>query len=101
MAFISAKRNVNIDDIRDLLLQHIDRHNITDTAILTNIRHYDIMLKIQEDIQKIEAGFTQKLSTDLVVIHINSILSLLGEISGEITTEEVLDMVFGRFCIGK
>jgi len=101
IAFISAKRNVNIDDIRELLLQHIDRHNITDTAILTNIRHYDIMLKIQEDIQKIEAGFAQKLPTDLMVIHINSILNLLGEITGEVTTDEVLDVVFGRFCIGK
>jgi len=101
IAFISAKRNVNIDDIRDLLLQHIDRHNITDTAILTNVRHYDIMLKIQEDIQKMEVGFSQKLSTDLMVIYINSILNLLGEITGEITTDEVLDMVFGKFCIGK
>ena len=101
IAFISAKRNVNIDDIRELLLQHIDQQKITDTAILTNIRHYDIMLKIQEDIQKMEAGFTQKLSTDLMVIHINSILNLLGEITGEVTTDEVLGVVFGRFCIGK
>ena len=101
IAFISAKRNVNIDDIRDLLTQHIDQKNITDTALLTNIRHYDIMLKIGEEITKVEAGFANQIPTDLIVIHINAILNNLGEITGEITTDEVLDAVFGRFCIGK
>jgi len=101
IAFISAKRNVNIDDIRDLLTQHIDQKKITDTALLTNIRHYDIMLKIEEEIRKIEDGFVNQIPTDLIVIHINAILNYLGEITGEITSDEVLDAVFGRFCIGK
>ena len=101
IAFISAKRGVNIDDIRELLTQHIDQKNITDTTLLTNARHYDIMLKIKDEIQNIESGFTQKLPTDLIVIHINSILNYLGEITGEITTDEILDTIFGRFCIGK
>jgi len=101
IAFISAKRNVNIDAIRELLTQHIDQQKITDTALLTNIRHYDIMLKIEEEIRKIENGFVNQIPTDLIVIHINAILNYLGEITGEITTDEVLDAVFGRFCIGK
>ena len=101
IAFISAKRNVNIDEIRDLLTQHIDQKDIADTTLLTNVRHYDIMLKIAQEIDKIEQSFTQTLPTDLVVIHINTILNLLGEITGEITTEEILGMVFSRFCIGK
>ena len=101
IAFISAKRNVNIDDIRDLLTQHIDRKNISDTTFLTNVRHYDIMLNIEEEINKIEAGFAQQLPTDLIVIHINAILNGLGQISGEITNEEILEAVFSRFCIGK
>jgi tRNA modification GTPase len=101
IAFISAKRNVNIEEIRDLLSQHIDQHNIVETTLLTNARHYDIMLNIEDEISKIERGFTQQLPTDLIVIHINSILNLLGEITGEITTDEILDTVFSRFCIGK
>ena len=101
IVFISAKRNVNIEEIKELLTRHIDQHNIVETALLTNARHYDIMLKIEEEIQKTENGFTQKLPTDLIVIHINSILNLLGEITGEITTDEILDVVFSRFCIGK
>jgi len=101
IAFISAKRNVNIDDIRELLTKHIEQQKITDTALLTNVRHYDIMLKIEEEINKIEVGFAQQLSTDLIVIHINSILNYLGEITGEITTDEILGAVFSRFCIGK
>jgi len=101
IAFISAKREVNIDDIRDLLVKHIEQKNITDTTLLTNVRHYDMMLKIEEEIHKIEAGFADQIPTDLIVIHINSILNDLGEITGEITTDEVLNVVFGRFCIGK
>ena len=101
IVFISAKRNVNIEGIRDLLIQHIDQKKITDTALLTNIRHYDIMIKIEEEINKIEVGFVQQIPTDLIVIHINGILNYLGEITGEISTDEVLDAVFGRFCIGK
>ena len=101
IAFISAKRNVNIDDIRELLTQHIDQKNITDTTILTNVRHYDIMLKIEETIKQIENEFAQKLPTDLVLIHIRTVLNLLGEITGEITTDEILGVIFGRFCIGK
>jgi tRNA modification GTPase len=101
IAFISAKRNVNIEDVRELLIKHIEQQKIIDTALLTNVRHYDIMLKIEEEINKIENGFAQRLSTDLIVIHINSILNHLGEITGEITTDEVLETVFGKFCIGK
>jgi tRNA modification GTPase len=101
IAFISAKRNVNIDAIRELLTQHVDQQNIADTTLLTNVRHYDIMLKIQDEINQIESGFAQQLPTDLIVIHINSILNYLGEITGEITTDEILGVVFSRFCIGK
>ncbi|MDR2971457.1 MAG: tRNA uridine-5-carboxymethylaminomethyl(34) synthesis GTPase MnmE [Bacteroidales bacterium] len=101
IAFISAKRNVNIEEIRELLTQHIDLHNISDTTLLTNARHYDIMLKIEQEINTIETGFAQKLPTDLIVIHINSILNLLGEITGEITNDEILEAIFSRFCIGK
>ncbi|MCL2290044.1 MAG: tRNA uridine-5-carboxymethylaminomethyl(34) synthesis GTPase MnmE [Bacteroidetes bacterium] len=101
IAFISAKRNVNIDDIRELLVKHIEQQKITETTLLTNIRHYDIMLKIEEEINKIETGFAQQLPTDLIVVHINLILNCLGQITGEITNEEVLGAVFSRFCIGK
>ena len=101
IAFISAKRNVNIEAIRELLTQHINLHHISETTLLTNARHYDIMLKIGDEIHKVEVGFVQKLPTDLIVIHINSILNLLGEITGEITTDEILEAIFSRFCIGK
>jgi tRNA modification GTPase len=102
IAFVSAKRKVNIETIRELLTQHIDKHNIADTTLLTNARHYNIMLKIEDEIKKIEGGFAQKLPTDLIVIHINSILNFLSEITGEkIINDEILDTIFGRFCIGK
>ncbi|MCL1851192.1 MAG: tRNA uridine-5-carboxymethylaminomethyl(34) synthesis GTPase MnmE [Bacteroidetes bacterium] len=101
IAFVSAKRKVNIEAIRELLTQHIDKHNIADTTLLTNARHYDIMLKIENEINTIEDGYTHNLPTDLIVVHINSILNLLGEITGEITTDEILETIFSRFCIGK
>jgi tRNA modification GTPase len=101
IAFISAKRSVNIEDVRELLTKHIEHQKITDTTLLTNVRHYDIMLKIEDEINKIEDGFAQRFSTDLIVIHINSILDFLGQVTGTVTNEDILGAVFSKFCIGK
>jgi len=101
VAYISAKRKVNIDSILDLLSAHVAQNRIVDTTLLTNARHYDIMLKIGESIAHIEEGLATRLPTDLIVLDLNNILHQLGLITGEITTDEILDTIFGRFCIGK
>lgn len=99
--YISAKRNVNLNFITDALVEYVNQHKMTDTTLLTNARHYDIMLHILEAIQSIEEGFANALPTDLITIEVRKALHYLGLAVGETTTDDILENIFGRFCIGK
>ena len=99
--FVSAKRKVNINYITDTLSEYVNINKMSDTTLLTNTRHYDIMLHILDAIEKIEDEFTQQLPTDLITIEVRNALHYLGIVIGETTSDDILEYVFGRFCIGK
>jgi tRNA modification GTPase len=95
---ISAKQNIGIDELKNTLLSFVNtgalRNNET---IITNTRHYDSLLKALEEIQKVKFGLTTNLSSDLMAIDIKQALYYFGEITGEVTNDELL----GNICIGK
>ena len=91
----------NIEAIRTALTRSVSACEVTDSTLLTNARHYDLMMKIAADIDRIEEGLTGGLPTDLVAIDVRSALDKLGRLTGTITDNDVLNTVFGRFCIGK
>lgn len=99
--FISAKRKENINEISDLLLKNINSENYIDQTIISNVRHYDSLSKVQKGIEKIKNEFSLNTPTDLISIDIREALYYLGEITGEVTTDEILGNIFGKFCIGK
>lgn len=99
--YISAKRNVNIESVTDALLNCVDAYKLTDNVVLTNLRHYEVMLKIKESIAAVERGMAEGLPTDLLTIDVREALHHLGVITGEVATDEILNTVFGKFCIGK
>ena len=70
-------------------------------TIVTNTRHYDSLLKALEEIQKVKWGLESHLSSDLITIDIRSALHFFGEITGEVTNDELLGNIFMNFCIGK
>ena len=100
--FISAKQKVGIDELKNTLLSFVNtgalRNNET---IVTNTRHYDSLLKALEEIQKVKWGLESHLSSDLIAIDIRSALHFFGEITGEVTNDELLGNIFANFCIGK
>lgn len=100
--FISAKNNIGIDELKNQLLSFINtgalRNNET---IVTNSRHYDSLLKCLEEIQKVKFGLQSNLSSDLMAIDIKQALLYFGEITGEVTNDELLGNIFANFCIGK
>lgn len=98
---VSAKHRLHIETITQVLVDFVKHRQLTDNTILTNLRHYDIFLKIRESIENIEQGFANDIPTDLVAIDVREALNNLGLITGEIATDEILNMVFGKFCIGK
>mgnify|MGYP002510636885 CR=1 FL=1 len=101
MILLSAKSGTNVEQVKERLVSYVNEHKIIDNALLTNVRHYDIFLKIADEIVRLEDGFAQQLPTDILAIHLNTILHYLGEITGEVTTDEILNDIFGKFCIGK
>lgn len=99
---ISAKEKIGIDDLTNQLLSFVNtgalRNNET---IVTNSRHYDALNKAFEEIQKVKHGLESDLSGDLLAIDIRQALYHFGEITGEITNDDLLGNIFANFCIGK
>ena len=99
---ISAKQKIGIDELKNTLLSFVNtgalRNNET---IVTNTRHYDSLLKALEEIQKVKWGLDAGISSDLMAIDIRSALFYFGEITGEVTNDELLGNIFANFCIGK
>jgi tRNA modification GTPase len=99
---ISAKQKVGIDELKNTLLSFVNtgalRNNET---IVTNSRHYDSLLKALEEIQKVKWGLDAGISSDLMAIDIRSALYFFGEITGQVTNDELLGNIFANFCIGK
>jgi tRNA modification GTPase len=99
---ISAKQKIGIEELKNTLLSFVNtgalRNNET---IVTNTRHYDSLLKALEEIQKVKWGLDSGISSDLMAIDIRSALFFFGEITGEVTNDELLGNIFANFCIGK
>lgn len=100
--YISAKKKEGIEDLKNQLMSFVNtgalRNNET---IVTNTRHYDSLLKALEEIQKVRFGMDTNLSSDLMAIDIKQALYYFGEITGEVTNDELLGNIFANFCIGK
>ena len=99
---LSAKEKQGIEDLKNQLLSFVNtgalRNNET---IVTNTRHYDSLLKALEEIQKVKFGLNSGLPSDLMAIDIKQALYYFGEITGEVTNDELLGNIFANFCIGK
>ncbi|MDD2577075.1 MAG: tRNA uridine-5-carboxymethylaminomethyl(34) synthesis GTPase MnmE [Bacteroidales bacterium] len=98
---ISASKKQNIGQIVERMLSIINPNDLTDKVFITNSRHYDSLTKVLESIEKIEKDFQNELPSDLIASDIRTALHHLGEITGEVTTEDILTNIFSKFCIGK
>lgn len=99
--FVSAKRKENINLISDSLLKSVDINRISDNTIVSNARHYEALSKSLKSIEEITLGFQKGIPSDLIATDIRNALYHLGSITGEVTTDEILGNIFGKFCIGK
>lgn len=99
---ISAKTGEGLDVLRDQLVAIGKGLMSTQNAVLvTNVRHYEALKHANESLDAVDKGLEDGIPTDLVAQDLREALYYLGTITGEITTEEVLGSIFGRFCIGK
>lgn len=99
---ISALQNTNVNTLKDemhtLATSGLDLSNI---SLTVNARHKYALTKAQESILMSLTGFQENLSTDLIALNLRYALNYLGEITGEVHTDELLDNIFSNFCIGK
>ncbi len=99
---ISAKNGDSILELEQLLVAKINEKKDTETSVaVTNVRHYESLLLSLKALERAKNGIATSLPTDLLAQDIREILHYLGEITGEITTDEILGNIFKNFCIGK
>jgi tRNA modification GTPase len=102
LLFISAKKKTGLDELRVLLDEIIVKDKIdSNDIIITNMRHYGALLHVSESLERVLSGLENKLPEDLIAIDIRQCIHYLGEITGEITSDEILGNIFKNFCIGK
>ncbi len=99
--FISAKGQENLKLFTDLITSATLEGLSGDTSTVTNARHYESLLKCQQALDEVLEALSSELSTDLIAQDIRYALHHLGEITGEITTDDLLENIFSKFCIGK
>lgn len=96
---ISAKNKTGIQSLINKLI--LNFKNDKDQTLITNARHYSALLKTNKSVSNIKKGLSNNIPGDLLSIDIKEAIENLGEITGEITNDELLGNIFGKFCIGK
>jgi tRNA modification GTPase len=102
LLFISAKEKNGLEGLRLKLSEIAGKGKFSsDDIIVTNIRHYEALLHVSESLGRVISGLENHIPEDLLAIDIRQAIHYLGEITGEITSDEILGNIFMNFCIGK
>ena len=101
---ISAKDSLGIDEMENKIYDFIFEESISDSSeklVITNVRHKTALEKTKDAINNIFTTIDTEMPMDLISVDLREALDALSEITGEISSEDVLDHVFGNFCVGK
>ena len=100
--FISAKEHQHLDELKHQLVDRVlHEEQLNDRTIVTNARHYEALLKTGEALDDVLNALSAGTSQELFAADIRRALNYLGEITGEITNDDILESIFSKFCIGK
>ena len=100
--YISAKTGFGLDELRKLLSDTQKSSTLdSDQTIVTNLRHYQALMKASESLENVKRSLAAGQTPDLLSEDLRQALHHLGTILGEVTTDEVLGNIFEHFCIGK
>ena len=99
--YISAK-NGEVGSIKEqLILFAKEQFNTRNAVTISNTRHYEALVRAQEAIHHVQDGLSMQISGEFLSMDLQDCLTALGEITGQITSQEVLNNIFSKFCIGK
>jgi tRNA modification GTPase len=100
--YISASEKIGIEELKKHVVQMVSADTFrSGNTVVTNIRHYESLVKTKEALNAVLDNLDNGLPGDLLAEDIRQALFHLGEITGEITTDDLLDNIFSKFCIGK
>jgi tRNA modification GTPase len=99
---ISASKKENIQELKDRILSHFHVGDVkTGDVMVTNLRHYQNLLKTDESLARVIDSMDKDITGDFLAMDIRQALHHLGEITGSITSDDLLANIFSKFCIGK
>lgn len=98
---ISAKEKTHLEELKQRLKSFVQQTKTSSDVIVTNARHLQSLQQTDEALNRVIEGINIGMSNDLVAQDIRSALFHLGEITGEVTTDDLLENIFSKFCIGK
>ncbi len=99
---VSAKQKQHIDDLKQTIYNHAIQGKLTSNeTLVTNIRHLEALQKTEEALIRVLNGIDNPITSDFLAMDIKQALHYLGEITGTVTTDDLLDNIFSKFCIGK
>ena len=100
--FISAKEKLYIDDLKNKIYGTAIKDQLSgDETLVTNIRHLEALQKTEEALVRVLGGIDGSITSDFLSMDIKQALHYLGEITGAVTTDDLLENIFSKFCIGK
>ncbi|HYK76005.1 MAG TPA: tRNA uridine-5-carboxymethylaminomethyl(34) synthesis GTPase MnmE [Daejeonella sp.] len=101
-SFISARNKDGIEELKDTILHKVNLHKInSDDVLVSNIRHLEALQKTEESLNRVLENIDNPVSSDFLAMDIKQALHYLGEITGTVTTDDLLENIFSKFCIGK
>jgi len=102
LVFIAAKQKTNLDQLISEMQHAVSLDSVSeDAVIVTNVRHFEALTRAHESIERVQLGLDNLISGDFLAQDIRECLHYLGEITGEISNDEILGHIFKNFCIGK
>ena len=100
--FISASNHTNIDALKESILEHFHVKQVKQGDVMvTNLRHFQNLTQTNQALDRVLEGMSNGVTGDFLAMDIRQSLHYLGEITGTITTDDLLDNIFSKFCIGK
>ena len=100
--FISAAQKTNLPLLKEKILEKVQVKDVRKGDVMvTNLRHYQNLLQTKESLDLVLTGMETGVTGDFLAMDIRQALHFLGEITGTITTDDLLDNIFSKFCIGK
>ena len=100
---MSTLNNLGIEELYNQIIKlfNLDEINLDTEVMVTNIRHKNLITKALENVKKAKETVEEKMPLDIIAIFIKEILEDLGNITGEYVTEDIINEIFSKFCLGK